>query len=376
MNIDDITHTAHKADDSNLAVELQLSLYENAVDSIQHAIEHYTQDRDERRRYKYTLLHLAQGVMLLLKERLKREHPCLIFNNVADDSKTIDIETTVIRLEKIAKVDLGNGKGIIQELARVRNGIEHYAVAISRHQADSIIGRLVPFLVEFCQSQLGVDFAREIGDDTWQALLSIEDYLVNAIRGAEQKIKAEGIKSYFCKRCRADTAIETATSHTNSQDRFAFVSCLVCGDDVFVRATCRECGEDVLTDPWESGYYNRRLVDRANIHNYCSKCIATMSIKYPDLSQPLFGAEVARWFHEHDTISSEQLMVLLATVQHAGPTSRPRFIKEIFDQGYIDFSDEIYRRRYIAVRGLSPYQGFTDYYQFMATDKLRESGAF
>jgi hypothetical protein len=55
--------------------ELKLNLYQNAIDSIKHGIEHYTTDTDETRRYKYTILHLAHGVLLILKERLGQEHP-------------------------------------------------------------------------------------------------------------------------------------------------------------------------------------------------------------------------------------------------------------------------------------------------------------
>ena len=187
--------------------QLNLNLYENAIDSIKHAIEHYTIDPVEKRRYKYAILHLSQGVALLLKERLTREHPNLIYTNVSDEGKTVDIETTISRLEKIAKVDLTSARGVILELASLRNQLEHFAVDISQQQADSIIGRIVPFIVSFVRDELGKSFQHEIGDGNWRALLQIQGYRESAIRGAENKIKQQNRTAFLCSKCQAHTAI-------------------------------------------------------------------------------------------------------------------------------------------------------------------------
>ena len=152
-------------------LQLKLNLYDNAIDSIKHAIEHYTNDPTETRRYKYAILHLSQGVTLLLKERLSREHPYFIYKNVSNpEGVTVDADMAIARLKSIAKVDLGDAEKTVRELARLRNNIEHYHVSLPKQQADSVIGRVVPFLGSFVRNELGREFQQEVGQQTWNVI--------------------------------------------------------------------------------------------------------------------------------------------------------------------------------------------------------------
>lgn len=342
--------------------ELQLNLYENAIDSIKHAVEHYTQDTDEARRYKYTILHLAQGVVLLLKERLRREHPNFVFTNVARSSKTVDVDTAISRLEKIAGVDLGYARNIVEELASLRNGIEHYAVNISKQQADSIIGRTMPFLIAFCRDELKKDFPREIGAETWQALLTIETYLASAIRAVEQRLRAEGKRSFYCRRCQAKTAIETSYGETEWEINHTVVSCLVCLDDAFIRTECRECKKEISIEPYRSSTFEYYVTaDRGSPnYSYCTDCVAKLHQEFPNFRLPTFVAEVRRWFQEHDVMTTEQLYAVLWNVFFAGPTSRPTLLEELYEKGVIDFVYDHDREVYLATRHIMPmpWEGF------------------
>lgn len=332
--------------------ELQLNLYENAIDSIKHAVEHYTQDTDEARRYKYTILHLAQGVVLLLKERLRREHPNFVFSNVARNSKTVDVETAISRLEQIAAVDLGYARNIVKELASLRNRIEHYAVDISKQQADSIIGRTMPFLIAFSQDELDKDFAREIGAETWQALLTIETYLASAIRAVEQRLRAEGKRSFYCRRCQANTAIETSYGESEWEINYTVVSCLVCLDEAFIRTECRECKKEIIREAYPSSTFEYHVTAGRPVQNYsyCTDCVAKLHQEFPNFRLPTFVAEVRRWFQKHDVMTTEQLYGLLWNVSLAGPTSRPILLEELYKKGVIDFADDHDREEYVATR--------------------------
>lgn len=331
--------------DESQAGQLRLSLYENAIDSIKHAIEHYTSDPLENRRYKYAVLHLSQGTTLLLKERLTREHPNLIFANVADEGKTVEIEVAVSRLEKIAKIDLDPAKEVILELSRLRNRIEHYAVDISKQQADSIIGRIVPFLVSFVHNELGRSFQSEIGEANWQALLKIRDYRDSAIRSAEMRIKQEGRQAFVCPKCQAYTAVAVVSGSTDEGEwilSYAEIVCTVCSDVALIQTECRKCKRPLTLSPRATVPY----------YSYCEDCQTRLKGEFGGFESPTFVAEVRSWFQQNEVITTEQLYQLLRNVSTAGPSSRSRYLRELMDKGIIEFVDTYEKDHFLATKHL------------------------
>lgn len=319
--------------------ELQLNLYDNAIDSIRHAVEHYSSaDPVETRRYKYAILHLAQGVTLLLKERLSHEHPNFIFSNVVDSEKTVDMDQAINRLENIAKVDLGSRKELIQELARLRNRVEHYSININKRQAASIIARVVVFLIFFIRDELNRDFRKEIGEENWTALQTIEEYLSHAKREAEIRLKADGNPIFLCDVCQSNTATINKR-HPNEPDRrkinYSVVTCLVCQKLVAYREECRGCGKEMLLhDP-----------ARLNWESYCSECGQKAREEFPKLALPTFAIEVKNFFQEHETITTEKLLELLQNVASLG-SSRYTHVDQLIQQRVIDFVSDIDREAY------------------------------
>jgi hypothetical protein len=334
---------------------LELSLYDNAIDSIQHGIEHYIIDRVDARRYKYAILQLSQGVALLLKERLRQEHPSFIFTNVAEETKTVDIEAAIIRLEKIAKIDLGHARDTILELGSLRNKIEHYAINISKQQADSIIGRTIPFLVSFCRDELKKDFRHEIGDDNWQALLQIQDYRNSAIKSAESKLAQQKLVTFLCPMCQAHTAIAVPKESAPIDPWILYyrkIVCTVCSEVASIELECRECKRPISLGPQVTVPYS----------SYCGECQARFKAEFGDFENPTFVAEVQRWFREEPSITTEMLYQLLRNVSTAG-SSKSRYVYELINKGVVDFDSEFDKERYIATKPLAgswlePYWSF------------------
>lgn len=65
--------------------ELRLNILENAIDFVRSGIEDYFRtDAPDARVHKYAVLDIFAGVILLLKERLSREHESLIFAKVEE----------------------------------------------------------------------------------------------------------------------------------------------------------------------------------------------------------------------------------------------------------------------------------------------------
>lgn len=239
-------------DNNQLPTQLEWSLYENGMDSIKHGIEHYFTDTNEHRRYKYAILHMSQGVILLLKERLRREHPNFVFTNVADETKTADVDVTISRLKKIAHVEFTDEQEkVIRELAELRNKIEHFALTVSKQQADNIISRLLPFLISFTRDELGTAFKAAIGDQSWQNLIASQEHRTRVISDAERKLSEQGKPTYYCPDCNAYTATLGKQYPSNAKERDEWtlsssqVECLVCNETIFYVLNCRGCGKEI-----------------------------------------------------------------------------------------------------------------------------------
>ena len=198
---------------------LTLDLLSNAMDSIVHGLEHYVEGLNSATNYKFAILHIAQGIELILKERLRQEHWVLIYDKVEkpNKSRTIDFETAVARLQSICKLSLDKYIDGLRGLRNARHEIEHYKVSLSEKEAAMLIGSNIPFLIEFLEDELKTTLQEHIRDEeTWQELLLIESVFAKAIRKASEE--AEWLLS-----CR------------EKDDEYPqIISCPLCGLEFFV----------------------------------------------------------------------------------------------------------------------------------------------
>lgn len=158
---------------------IAFELLENAVDSIARAIELMAWEdiSDERSRLKQAILSVSHGVELLLKERLRRVHPALVWEDVDKyprlDARTIGVDKAIHRLSSIGAVSLGDDDiQLVKSLRNTRNAIEHFSWQTTRQEASLIVGRALSFAVAFAGEHLSYDVTyRFKRDDTWQQLI-------------------------------------------------------------------------------------------------------------------------------------------------------------------------------------------------------------
>lgn len=230
---------------------LKLGLLENAIDSIVHGLEHYADGKKNTSNYKFAILHITQGVELILKERLRREHWVLIYEKVEnpDTSKTINFETAVARLQSICKLSLDKYIGALRRLRGVRHEIEHYKVSFSEQEATALIGSNIPFLLEFLENELGVTLQEHIADEeVWQELLLIEEVYNRARKRADEEIawlrwdEKEGDYHWIqpCPICNGEYLI------MQNKDE---AKCVLC-QHISRLEECWKCGEPFPEDDW------------------------------------------------------------------------------------------------------------------------------
>jgi len=140
-------------------VSYKLNLIENGIDFIKSGIEiYFINDTPDPRAYKYAILHLFSGMLLLLKERLARIRPSLVFEDESQCGKpgaqTTSYHKTIKRLEENGVTIDPRKRIILNEIRDLRNAIEHYEVHLTLERTKQVISELTAFIYIFCIDEL------------------------------------------------------------------------------------------------------------------------------------------------------------------------------------------------------------------------------
>jgi len=164
--------------------KIEFDLLSNALDSLHHAIDHLAPLGEEPRAhdYKRAILDVAHSVELLLKHRLQQEHPALIWKNVEKypslDAPTVTVDEAIVRLDSICGMKISTeDRAAINASKRLRNSIQHFRISVSEKEAKIAIGKMLAFILDFSERQLGHSIRRELrNDDRLQDLLAIYEF--------------------------------------------------------------------------------------------------------------------------------------------------------------------------------------------------------
>lgn len=139
---------------------LSLSLYENAIDSIDHGLEHLANavKKGDKKDYKQSILLLFHGTELLLKEVLCLKHPIYIFDKNSlfekcEDPlnpkleelykcKSLDINKLCKEIKKYYPDVFGNSLKIVEKFAQIRNQTQHFCLEIDEEELRGLLAQL------------------------------------------------------------------------------------------------------------------------------------------------------------------------------------------------------------------------------------------
>jgi len=146
-----------------------LNLLENGLDYIYEAVEPiFVAHKQSQHSWKYSVLHLYSGIQLLLKERLRREHWSLIFQDInsADLAKlekgnfvSVYHDELVRRLQNIANVTVNDEP--IKNLRDLRNRFEHFEINIAQNKCEEILAAALDETIQFWEHNLEADSTNE-----------------------------------------------------------------------------------------------------------------------------------------------------------------------------------------------------------------------
>ena len=222
-------------------------LFDNAVDSIRMGLRHF-KDQTLNTRDKWAILEFFHAIELLLKERLHREHPLLIYRKleqrIGDESITVGLEEF---LGRFANIDLELPEEyvrILRDLRRRRNRIEHHQfVPCDSHRI--VLGESLKFIRDFLEQHLNEDLEHLVSpadfDEVKELILSYEEL----VRRAQARLEAA--RSRLSPK--DQTLIDTGTC-PECGNRTVLVGngdkdiCYFCDKPVAVKM-CQMCGENL-----------------------------------------------------------------------------------------------------------------------------------
>ena len=219
------------------------TLLENAEDSLRHAITHIKDEGETTPGdWKRVISDLAHVVELLVKERLRCEHPAFVYAQVdkylSPDAFTVGAEQAIKRLQKISAVTISQEDlKAIETTRKKRNEIEHFEFSVDSKTYKLIVGQILGVILRFGEEHLDLEW-RSICEEGGSKLLGVQEYYKQQIVEAEKLIDESDLQVIACAECGNET-------HSVEQER-----CLVCGHKERPEQ-CITCGDLFLPSEFD-----------------------------------------------------------------------------------------------------------------------------
>lgn len=195
-------------------------LLRNGLDFILSAVEHLKGSPSERD-LKYAVLHLASGIELVLKERLRREHWTLVFEKMdkankaayaSGDFKGVSLEDCLSRLSGVCGVSLPReNKAALERLKDKRNRAEHFSIVDSHDALTASAAEALSAILDFIKAHLKPDdFDQEDAghlSDIRGKLAEFRRFAANRMAAIDKALKKAKTAVATCPSCGMDASI-------------------------------------------------------------------------------------------------------------------------------------------------------------------------
>ena len=106
---------------------IKITLIENSYTFVNESILNLRRSRSDATYLSFAILHLIQGLELMLKYVLREEHSLLIYENIDKPTNTVSLSQCLVRLKNIAHINIDDKEEkIIKRAISQRNKIVHY----------------------------------------------------------------------------------------------------------------------------------------------------------------------------------------------------------------------------------------------------------
>lgn len=242
--------------DEDIKKEIKLGLLENGIDFLLSALD-YIERTKSKTDLKYAVLHLCAGTELVLKERLRKEHWSLLFENINKASipdfesgnfTSVSFKTCIDRLEGICNIPFSdNDKRSFFNLRDKRNRLEHFGIVDSVEALKVASAKVLSTLLSFISHQLSPDDLSPTESKLLRKLrgkLSIfTEFVEKRLKNINRDIKKakEGSIVVHCPACYQESFVLGVRP-----------PCLFCGYSAGPEVAAREWIESILGLTYES----------------------------------------------------------------------------------------------------------------------------
>jgi hypothetical protein len=268
---------------------ISLNLLENGMDFIIRGLDElYELDDDyeyeryifpsskPQKDYKYGILHLYSGFLLLLKERLFRDSPDSIYINPASKTKTINYTVSLTKLENLASpvTFTPADKAIIDKIQEYRNCFEHYVVTnLDVDDLSKVIVSFIDLIYKFLINHLGIDLSLNpfsTDPKTIAKILSIESIYNHIIDKRKSEITLLGEEKVN----KFKTVEKSVLKQLEEESQIYFDET---GEDGDSFGICPKCEKDtlIIDGEFQGVCSNKKCYTYTPLKN-CNKCGAIM----------------------------------------------------------------------------------------------------
>lgn len=221
------------------------------------------------RKINFAILHSVSAAELLLKERLSRIHPNLIYKNI--DAKNFENEDTVsLRNLSHRLTNLGvpihvKEVQLVKTIAEWRNQIVHHMPTFDKELANLQLKRLLDFLANFSKRELNTPLESFLPKYLYKMVNGLLKEWDNVVSKARQKANKEGsVLTSPCPDC-GTTQVLCIRDEKK-------VFCHLCETKHYYYDYCTECEKKIV------GTFSK--FDEGN---WCDECIKAAGEAYAEM---------------------------------------------------------------------------------------------
>jgi hypothetical protein len=157
--------------------KLEMDLRDNAYDFVNESLRAAQRAEQFARAWKFAIVHIVQAIELVLKERLRQEHPVLVWENVDRQKHTVSLTLAVSRITGALSIQLtAREMDAINKARRWRDLMIHYEFALDVQEAKAIYARLFEFVTAFHAEHLGGELHAHISEELWAKEAELIDF--------------------------------------------------------------------------------------------------------------------------------------------------------------------------------------------------------